>query len=74
MRRIAKTAAILILISGTGIGCRSIHRPWAKTAVREETDHPLAEPRIRTARDAVPDSIMLPNQLRAGYNDFPAAQ
>ena len=73
MRRIACALVLVASLSGFA-GCRSIHRPWEHTASPDKNEHPLEEPKVRTARDAVPDSIMLRDQGRAGYNDFPAAQ
>ena len=57
MRRIASLAAAAALVF-LGGGCRTIHTPWARTAV-EHPERPLDAPEVRTARDAVPDAVML---------------
>lgn len=73
MRRIAWVLILLASVSSLA-GCRSIHRPWARMTSPEKNENPLEEPKVRTARDAVPDSVMLRDQAGAGYRDFPAAQ
>ena len=68
MRRIASLAAAALMLLGGG--CRTIHTPWARTAV-ENPDRPLDAPEVRTARDAVPDSVMLRGQI-GPYSDSPS--
>ena len=73
MRRTARILAIMTIL-GSLTGCRSIHAPWARTETPEEPAHPLNEAPVRTARDAVPDSVMLRDQARGGYSESPAGQ
>lgn len=73
MRWIARVLVLSGLVSFLA-GCQSIHRPWARIAYPEKAGHPLDEPPVRTARDAVPDSVMLPEQVRGSYNESPSGQ
>ena len=68
MRRIARLACLALPLALCG--CRSINTPWATRTV-EHPDRPLEEPEVRTARDAVPDAVMLRNQTGSGYVDSP---
>ena len=69
MRRIARGAALIAVMAGCG--CQSIHTPWERIAT-ERPDRPLDEPEIRTARDVVPDKVMLGDRTRGAYSDSPA--
>ena len=67
MRRIAPWAAAIALICCGG--CRNIAAPWSRTVGPASGAHPLREPEVRTARDAVSDAEMMPNQAHGGYVD-----
>ena len=69
MRRIAR--GTLVMAALATCGCQSIHTPWKRIAT-DRPEAPLAEPEIRTARDAVPDKVMLGDRTRGSYSDFPA--
>jgi len=56
---------------GVNAGCQSIHAPWTRIAT-DRPDRPLDAPDVRTARDAVPDSVMLQGQMSGGYGDSPS--
>lgn len=69
MRRIAR--GVVVVAALAACGCQSIHAPWVRTAT-DRPERPLDQPEIRTARDAVPDKIMLGDRARGGYADSPA--
>ena len=70
MRRIAMGVAIL---AAPCCGCQSFRTPWSRPTV-VAPQHPLDEPEVRTARDAVPDSVMFRDQARGGFGDSPSGQ
>ncbi len=69
MRRIAR--GVVAVVALVACGCQSIHAPWVRTAT-DRPERPLDEPEVRTARDIVPDKVMLGDRTRGGYSDSPA--
>ena len=69
MRRIARGVAVMAALAACG--CQSIHAPWVRTAT-DSPERPLDAPEVRTARDVVPDKVMLGDRTRGGYSDSPA--
>ena len=67
MRRIAPWVTLLVALSCCG--CQNISTPWSRSVRPIPGAHPLEAPEVRTARDAVPDSKMMPNTAHGGYVD-----